>query len=86
MDKRRVVVIGIGVVIFIGNDVEIFWENVKKGVNGVVKMIRFNLDDFLVKIVVELKDFDVEKYLEKKEVCKMDCFMYYVIVSVEMVV
>lgn len=66
MDKRRVVVTGIGAVTPIGNDAETSWENAKKGVNGVAKMTRLNPDDFPVKIAAELKDFDVEKYLEKK--------------------
>lgn len=66
MDKRRVVVTGIGAVTPIGNDAETSWENAKKGVNGVAKMTRLNPDDFPVKIATELKDFDVEKYLEKR--------------------
>lgn len=70
MDKRRVVVTGVGAVTSIGNDAETSWENAKKGVNGVAKMTRLNPDDFPVKIAAELKDFDVEKYLEKKKLVK----------------
>ncbi|EKZ4501201.1 beta-ketoacyl-ACP synthase II [Listeria monocytogenes] len=84
MDKRRVVVTGIGAVTPIGNDAETSWENAKKGVNGVAKMTRLNPDDFPVKIAAELKDFDVEKYLEKKEARKMDRFTHYAIASAEM--
>ncbi|EOZ4905990.1 beta-ketoacyl-ACP synthase II [Listeria monocytogenes] len=86
MDKRRVVVTGVGAVTPIGNDAETSWENVKKGVNGVAKMTRLNPDDFPVKIAAELKDFDVEKYLEKKEARKMDRFTHYAIASAEMAV
>lgn len=86
MDKRRVVVTGIGAVTPIGNDPETSWENAKKGVNGVAKMTRLNPDDFPVKIAAELKDFDVEKYLEKKEARKMDRFTHYAIASAEMAV
>ncbi|EJA0845909.1 beta-ketoacyl-ACP synthase II [Listeria monocytogenes] len=86
MDKRRVVVTGIGAVTPIGNDAETSWENAKKGVNGVAKMTRLNPDDFPVKIAAELKDFDVEKYLEKKEALKMDRFTHYAIASAEMAV
>lgn len=86
MDKRRVVVTGIGAVTPIGNDAETSWENAKKGVNGVAKMTRLNPDDFPVKIAAELKDFDVEKYLEKKEARKMDRFTHYAIASAEMAV
>ncbi|HAB7131633.1 TPA_asm: beta-ketoacyl-ACP synthase II [Listeria monocytogenes] len=86
MDKRRVVVTGIGAVTPIGNDAETSWENAKKGINGVAKMTRLNPDDFPVKIAAELKDFDVEKYLEKKEARKMDRFTHYAIASAEMAV
>ncbi|EHD1676738.1 beta-ketoacyl-ACP synthase II [Listeria monocytogenes] len=86
MNKRRVVVTGIGAVTPIGNDAETSWENAKKGVNGVAKMTRLNPDDFPVKIAAELKDFDVEKYLEKKEARKMDRFTHYAIASAEMAV
>lgn len=86
MDKRRVVVTGIGAVTPIGNDAETSWENAKKGVNGVAKMTRLNPDDFPVKIAAELKDFDVEKYLDKKEARKMDRFTHYAIASAEMAV
>ncbi|HEL6622262.1 TPA: beta-ketoacyl-ACP synthase II [Listeria monocytogenes] len=86
MDKRRVVVTGIGAVTPIGNDAETSWENAKKGVNGVAKMTRLNPDDFPVKIAAELKDFDIEKYLEKKEARKMDRFTHYAIASAEMAV
>ncbi|PNU27301.1 beta-ketoacyl-[acyl-carrier-protein] synthase II [Listeria monocytogenes] len=86
MDKRRVVVTGIGAVTPIGNDAETSWENAKKCVNGVAKMTRLNPDDFPVKIAAELKDFDVEKYLEKKEARKMDRFTHYAIASAEMAV
>ncbi|MBC1743164.1 beta-ketoacyl-ACP synthase II [Listeria welshimeri] len=86
MDKKRVVVTGIGAVTPIGNDAETSWENAKKGVNGVAEMTRLNPDDFPVKIAAELKDFDVEKYLEKKEARKMDRFTHYAIASAEMAV
>lgn len=86
MDRRRVVVTGIGAVTPIGNDAETSWENAKKGVNGVAEMTRLNPDDFPVKIAAELKDFDVEKYLEKKEARKMDRFTHYAIASAEMAV
>ncbi|MBC1709583.1 beta-ketoacyl-ACP synthase II [Listeria welshimeri] len=86
MDKKRVVVTGIGAVTPIGNDAETSWENAKKGVNGVAEMTRLNPDDFPVKIAAELKNFDVEKYLEKKEARKMDRFTHYAIASAEMAV
>ncbi|WP_088809318.1 MULTISPECIES: beta-ketoacyl-ACP synthase II [Listeria] len=84
MERRRVVVTGIGAVTPLGNDAETSWENAKNGVNGVKELTRLNPDDFPVKIAAELKDFDVEKYIEKKEARKMDRFTHYAIAGAEM--
>ncbi len=84
MEKRRVVVTGVGAVTPIGNDAETAWDNAKKGVNGVAPLTRLNPDDFPVKIAAELKDFDVEKYIDKKEARKMDRFTHYAIAGAEM--
>ncbi|EUJ20952.1 beta-ketoacyl-ACP synthase II [Listeria aquatica] len=84
MEKRRVVVTGVGAVTPIGNDAETAWDNAKKGVNGVAPLTRLNPEDFPVKIAAELKDFDVEKYIDKKEARKMDRFTHYAIAGAEM--
>ncbi|WP_167630180.1 beta-ketoacyl-ACP synthase II [Listeria valentina] len=84
MERRRVVVTGVGAVTPIGNDAETAWDNAKKGVNGVAPLTRLNPDDFPVKIAAELKDFDVERYIDKKEARKMDRFTHYAIAGAEM--
>ncbi|MBC6316686.1 beta-ketoacyl-ACP synthase II [Listeria grandensis] len=86
MEKKRVVVTGVGAVTPIGNDAQTAWENAKKGVNGVAELTRLNPDDYPVKIAAELKDFDIEKYLEKKDARKMDRFTHYAIASSDMAV
>lgn len=86
MEKKRVVVTGVGAVTPIGNDADTAWENAKKGVNGVGELTRLNKDDFPVKIAAELKDFDIEKYLDKKDARKMDRFTHYAIASSDMAV
>ncbi|MBA3925858.1 beta-ketoacyl-ACP synthase II [Listeria rustica] len=86
MENKRVVVTGVGAVTPIGNDADTAWENAKKGVNGVGELTRLNPDDFPVKIAAELKDFDIEKYLDKKDARKMDRFTHYAIASSDMAV
>lgn len=86
MEKKRVVVTGVGAVTPIGNDADTAWENAKKGVNGVAELTRLNPDDFPVKIAAELKDFDIEKYIDKKDARKMDRFTHYAIASSDMAV
>lgn len=73
--NNRVVIMGIGVLFLIGNDVKIIWDNVLKGVNGIDKIIRIDIDDYNVYFVGELKDFNIEDYIDRKEVCCMDWFI-----------
>ena len=57
--KRRVVVTGLGIISPIGNDIDTFWENVKKGAVGIGEITKFDTTDFKVKLAAEVKDFDV---------------------------
>ncbi|WP_239256024.1 beta-ketoacyl-ACP synthase II [Listeria ilorinensis] len=84
MEKKRVVVTGIGAVTPIGNDAETSWENAKKGVNGVAELTRLNPEEFPVKIAAELKDFDIEQFIDKKDARKMDRFTQYAVVGADM--
>lgn len=86
MEKRRVVVTGIGAVTPLGNDAETSWKNALAGKNGVSDLTRLNPEDFSVKIAAELKDFDVEKFIEKKEARKMDRFTHYAVASADMAI
>lgn len=86
MEKRRVVVTGIGAVTPLGNDAETSWKNALAGKNGVSTLTRLNPEDFSVKIAAELKDFDVEKFIEKKEARKMDRFTHYAVASADMAI
>ncbi len=86
MQKRRVVVTGIGAVTPVGNDVETSWQNIINGVTGVGPLTRLNPDDFPAKVAGELKDFNIEAYVERKEARKMDKFTHYAIAAATMAV
>jgi 3-oxoacyl-[acyl-carrier-protein] synthase II len=86
MQKRRVVVTGIGAVTPLGNNVETSWENLINGVTGVGPLTRLNPDDFPAKVAAELKDFNIEAYVDKKEARKMDKFTHYAIAAATMAV
>lgn len=81
MTKRRVVVTGVGAVTPLGNNVETTWENILNGVSGIATLTRLNPDDFPAKVVGELKDFNVEEYIEKKDARKMDRFTHYAVAA-----
>ncbi|TDL35327.1 beta-ketoacyl-[acyl-carrier-protein] synthase II [Jeotgalibacillus sp. S-D1] len=86
MSKRRVVVTGLGMVSPVGNDVETSWNNIIEGNSGIGELTRLNKDDFPATAVGELKDFNIEEYMEKKEARKMDRFTQYAVVSAQMAV
>ncbi len=79
--KRRVVVTGIGAVTPLGNDVDTTWQNILAGKSGVGPLTRLNPDDYSAKVAAEVKDFDVEKYVERKEARKMDRFTHYALAA-----
>lgn len=74
MSKRRVVVTGLGTVCPVGNDVETMWENIKNGVCGIDQITRFDVTDFKVKLAAEVKNLDIESYMNKKEAKRLDRF------------
>lgn len=86
MTNRRVVVTGIGSVSPLGNDAHTTWENVLAGKSGIGPLTRLNADDFPAKVAGELKDFDIEKYIDRKEARKMDRFTHYAIAASVMAV
>lgn len=81
LNKRRVVVTGVGAVTPLGNDVETTWKNIIEGKSGVGPLTRVNADEYPAKVAAELKDFDPEAYVEKKEARKMDRFTQYAVAA-----
>ncbi|TQR20231.1 beta-ketoacyl-ACP synthase II [Psychrobacillus vulpis] len=81
MTKRRVVVTGVGAVTPLGNDVETTWAGIKEGKSGVGMLTRLDASQFSAKVAAEVKDFDIEKYIEKKDARKMDRFTHYALAA-----
>ncbi|SEK52218.1 3-oxoacyl-[acyl-carrier-protein] synthase II [Chitinophaga rupis] len=80
---KRVVVTGLGALTPIGNDVNTFWKNIKAGTSGAAPITRFDTTEFKTKFACELKNFDIEKFMEKKEARKMDLFTQYAMVAAQ---
>jgi 3-oxoacyl-[acyl-carrier-protein] synthase II len=79
--KRRVVVTGLGAITPIGNSVEEFWENAKKGVNGIDEIKSFDTTNNAIKIGGEIKNFDFEQYFGKKQMKRMDRFVQLALIA-----
>lgn len=81
MEKRRVVVTGLGIVSPIGNDVPSFWEAVKAGKSGVGPITLIDASDLAAKIAGEVKDFEPSRRIDPKEARKMDRYTQFAVYS-----
>lgn len=78
---RRVVITGLGVVTPLGIGVPSTWKGICEGRSGIGPITRFDASGFPVQIAGEVKHFDPADYIEKKELKKMDTFIYYAIAA-----
>jgi len=79
--KRRVVVTGLGLVTACGNSVEATWSALMEGRSGADYIKKFDTEKFDVKFACEVKDFNAEDYLEKKEARRMGAFTHFAIAA-----
>ena len=77
MSSRRVVITGLGLLSPVGNEVEDSWKNLLSGMNPVKPITYFDVTDFDTKFAASLPSFEAEKYLEKKEIRRLDKFIQY---------
>ena len=81
---RRVVVTGIGVISALGTGVEKNWNALLQGKSGVDRITRFDASELPTQIAGEVKDFNAEEFIDKKEIKKMDLFIQYALAAAEM--
>ncbi|MDY0267835.1 beta-ketoacyl-ACP synthase II [Trichloromonas sp.] len=81
---RRVVVTGVGVVSALGTGTEKNWSALMAGKSGIGRITRFDASDLPSQIAGEVKDFNPEDFIDKKEVKKMDSFIHYALAASEM--
>ena len=77
MQKRRVVVTGLGIVSPVGIGVETAWSNLVAGKSGITRISKFDPSNFASQVAGEVKDFDVLQYLSAKDARRMDLFIQY---------
>lgn len=84
MHDRRVVVTGMGTVTPIGIGVESFWDALCAGKNGCAPITRFDASKYRTQIAAEVKGFEPEQYMEKREARHMDRFVQLAVASARM--
>ena len=78
---ERVVITGMGAVTPIGNDVNAYMDALKAGKCGVGTITRFDTAEYKVKVAAEVKDFDPEQYMDKREAKRMDLFCRFAVAA-----
>ncbi len=78
---KRVVITGLGAITPLGNSVNEFWENVLAGKSGAGPITKFDCSKFKTKFACEVKNFNAEDYIEKKEIKKYDLYTQYAIAA-----
>lgn len=83
MELKRVVVTGLGALTPIGNSVPEYWNGLINGVSGSDFITRFDASKFKTKFACEIKGFNIEDHIERKEMRKMDPYTHYALVVVK---
>lgn len=78
---RRVVITGVGAVSPLGTGNQKNWDGLVNGRSGIGHITRFDASALPVRIAGEVKDFDAEHFIEKKEIKKMDLFIQYALAA-----
>lgn len=87
MEKRRVVVTGLGAVTPIGNTKDEFWKSLLEGKSGVARITQFDPTGFDCQIAAEVKNFDPSKYItNSKELRRMERFVQFAVCCAKMAV
>ena len=81
MELKRVVVTGLGALTPVGNNVAETWENLVNGVSGAGPITHFDASKFKTQFACEVKNFNPNDHLDRKEVRKMDLYTQYAIVA-----
>jgi len=80
---RRVVITGIGALTPIGNSYQAYVEGMKNGISGAGPITKFDASLFRTTFACEVKDFNVEEFIHRREARRMDPFSHYALVTAE---
>lgn len=83
MDKKRIVVTGIGAITPLGNDLPTTWEALKAGKSGAAPITLYDTECFKTKFACEVKDFDPNDYFDRKTARKYDRYAMFACISAD---
>lgn len=83
MELKRVVITGMGALTPLGNNLNAYWDGLINGVSGAAPIQQFDASKFKTQFACEVKNFNVEDFIDRKEARKLDQFSQYAIVSAE---
>jgi 3-oxoacyl-[acyl-carrier-protein] synthase II len=81
MELKRVVVTGLGAITPIGNTVAEYWDGLISGKSGAAPIQQYDASKFKTQFACEIKNFNVEDHIDRKEARKLDQFSQYAMVS-----
>lgn len=83
MNLRRVVVTGIGALTPIGNNIEEYWQGLVSGRSGAAPITKFDASKFKTQFACEVKNFNVQEFLDRKEARRLDWYAQYALVTAD---
>ena len=86
MNRRRVVITGIGALTPIGNNIEEFWNALLAGKSGAAPITKFDASGFSTQFACEVKNFDPLEYIDAKALKRMDPFTHYALATAQMAI
>lgn len=83
MQFKRVVVTGLGALTPLGNNLQAYWDGLSNGVSGADMITLFDTTKFKTKFACEVKNFNAEDFMDRKEARKLDRFAQFALVTTE---
>ena len=84
--NKRVVITGMGAVSSLGFGADKLWQSIKQGKSGISRIKKVDVSDLPTQVGAEVRDFDANQFLEKKEIRRMDRFAQYAMAATQMAV
>ncbi|TLS49885.1 beta-ketoacyl-ACP synthase II [Paenibacillus antri] len=79
--KQRVVITGMSAVTSLGQDLDTFWNNLMEGKSGVTPIEAFDVSEYPTRIAAEIKNWDPETYMDRKEARRMDRYVQFAVAA-----